>query len=117
MAHALIGIAIGMLAGVGSGLLGVGGGTIMVPLSVLWLGLTQHRAHATSLAAIVPIAALGAVTFALAEEVDLPAAIGLAAGALIGAPLGARAMAGLSEARLKIAFGIFMVIVGTAMVL
>ncbi len=90
---------------------------IFVPLSVLWLGLTQHRAHASSLAAIAPIALVGAVAFALAGEVDLAAALGLSAGALVGAPVGARVMAELSEGRLKIAFGVFMVIVGAAMVL
>lgn len=116
MPPALIAIGIGILAGLGSGLLGVGGGTVMVPLSVLWLGLTQHKAHATSLAAIAPIALVGAVAFASANEVDIPAALGLGAGALVGAPLGARIMAGLSESRLKVAFGAFMVAVGVAMV-
>ena len=116
MPPALIAIGIGILAGLGSGLLGVGGGTVMVPLSVLWLGLTQHKAHATSLAAIAPIALVGAVAFASADEVDIPAALGLGAGALVGAPLGARIMAGLSESRLKVAFGAFMVAVGVAMV-
>ena len=105
------------MAGLGSGLLGVGGGTVMVPLLVLWLGLTQHKAHATSLAAIAPIALVGAIAFATAGEVDIPVAIGLAAGALLGAPLGARIMAGLSESRLKVAFGMFMVAVGIAMVI
>lgn len=116
MPPALIAIGIGVLAGLGSGLLGVGGGTVLVPLSVLWLGSTQHKAHATSLAAIAPIALVGAIAFASAGEVDIPAAMGLAAGALIGAPLGAKIMASLSENRLKIAFGAFMVAVGVAMV-
>lgn len=116
MRRVLIGIAIGLLAGAGSGLLGVGGGPIMVPLSVLWFGLTQHRAHASSLAAIAPIALVGAVAFALEGEVDVAAGLGLASGALLGAPLGARVMAGLSEGRLKIALGIFLVLVGGAMV-
>lgn len=117
MRRMLAGIAIGLLAGAGSGLLGVGGGTVMVPLSVLWLGLTQHRAHASSLAAIAPIALVGAIAFGLEGELDVAAALSLAAGALLGAPVGARMMAGLSEGRLKIAFGVFLVLVGGAMVL
>lgn len=116
MSPALVAIGVGALAGLGSGLLGVGGGTVLVPLSVLWLGLTQHKAHATSLAAIAPIALVGAVAFALAGEVDIPVALGLGVGALVGAPLGARIMAGLPESLLKIAFGVFMVAVGIAMV-
>lgn len=116
MSRAVIAIGIGALAGFGSGLLGVGGGTVLVPLSVLWLGLTQHKAHATSLAAIAPIAVIGAAAFAAADEVHLPAALALAGGALVGAPVGAKVMAGLSEGRLKIAFGVSMVLVGAAMV-
>src|SRR3954453_21829391 len=53
-------IALGIAAGVSSGLLGVGGGVLMVPALVLFLDLSQLRAEATSLLAIVPVAALGA---------------------------------------------------------
>jgi uncharacterized protein len=51
----------GTAAGVFSGLLGVGGGTVIVPLLVLWLGYGEHRATGTSLAAIVVIAAIGTI--------------------------------------------------------
>lgn len=47
------GVLLGLLAGVMSGLFGIGGGAVLVPLLVLWLALQQHRAHATSLAAII----------------------------------------------------------------
>lgn len=107
----------GLVAGIVSGLLGVGGGVVMVPLLVLLAGLTQHEAHATSLAAIVPIALLGAATFALDGEVSFAAAAGLAAGALVGAPLGAALMARTSERRLRGAFGLLTVSVGIVMVL
>ena len=117
MSRALVAIGIGVGGGLAGGFLGVGGGTVMVPLCALWLGLSQHKAHATTLAAIPPAALVGALSFAVADEVDVEAALGLAAGAFVGAPLGAKVMAGLSEGRLKIAFGIFMVIVGGLMVL
>ncbi|MQB00924.1 MAG: TSUP family transporter [Actinobacteria bacterium] len=64
-------LAIGLVAGLASGLLGVGGGIVMVPLLTAFVGLDQHRAHATSLAAIVPIAAVGALTFALSDSIDV----------------------------------------------
>lgn len=54
--------AIGTLAGVFSGLFGVGGGTVMVPLLVLWLGYGAREATGTSLAAIVFIAGFAAAT-------------------------------------------------------
>jgi len=88
----------------------------MVPLLVSVLSLSQHHAHATSLAAVVLIAAGGAAVFGSAGEVHLPIAGFLAVGALIGAPMGARLMARTSEANLKIAFGAFLVIVGTTLV-
>jgi uncharacterized membrane protein YfcA len=52
-------IAIGLAAGVVAGLLGVGGGVLFVPALVIFLGLDQHHAEATSLLAIVPVAMLG----------------------------------------------------------
>jgi uncharacterized protein len=54
--------AIGTAAGLFSGLFGVGGGTVIVPLLVLWLGYEEHQATGTSLAAIVFIAAFAAAT-------------------------------------------------------
>lgn len=88
----------------------------MVPLLVV-AGFSQHRAHATSLAAIVPIAAVAAAVFALDSDVEYGTAALLAAGALAGAPLGARAMAAVGERSLEAAFGVFLMAVGVAMVL
>lgn len=88
----------------------------MVPLLVALAGFSQHRAHATSLAAIVPIAAVAAGVFALDSDVEYGTAALLAAGALVGAPLGARAMAAFGERSLEAAFGAFLVAVGVTMV-
>jgi uncharacterized protein len=55
-------IAIGTLAGVFSGLFGIGGGTVIVPLLILWLGYDHRGATGTSLAAIIFIAAFGVAT-------------------------------------------------------
>ncbi len=83
----------------------------MVPLLVLIAGLSQHHAHATSLAAVVVMGAVGAATFAADDEVDVGLALLLALGSIVGAPLGARMMAGLSAPRLQGAFGVLMLIV------
>jgi uncharacterized membrane protein YfcA len=103
---------IGAAAGLGSGLLGVGGGILMVPLLTAVIGLSQHRAHATSLAAIVPIGLVGAVTYAIHGEVDLALAVPLAAGTIVGAPIGARVMARLPEGILTVLFGVLLAAVG-----
>jgi uncharacterized membrane protein YfcA len=107
-------VGIGLGAGLMSGLLGVGGGIVVIPLLVQ-VGFTQHQAHATSLAAICPIAAVGAAKFGAAGEVEVALAIALSAGALIGAPLGARVMAGLPEPKLKVVFGAVMVVAGVVL--
>jgi uncharacterized protein len=72
--------AIGTLAGVFSGLFGVGGGTVMVPLLVLWLGYGAREATGTSLAAIVFIAGFAAATQGAYGNVHVLDAI------LVGAP-------------------------------
>jgi uncharacterized membrane protein YfcA len=81
-------MAIGTLAGLFSGLFGVGGGSVIVPLLILWLGYDERSATATSLAAIVFIAAFGAAAQGLYGNVDLldAALIGLPAvgGVVIG---------------------------------
>lgn len=117
MRKALVGIGVGAIAGFASGSLGIGGGLVMVPLLVGLSSFSQHHAHATSLAAIVLIAAGGAAAFGVVGELDLTAASLLIAGALAGAPVGARLMAQTSEAKLKVAFGVFMVLVGASLVI
>ncbi len=81
--------AIGTLAGLFSGLFGVGGGSVIVPLLVLWLGYEERGATATSLAAIVFIATFAAAVQGLYGNVDLldAALVGVPAvgGVLIGA--------------------------------
>ena len=67
-------------AGAFSGLFGVGGGTVMVPLLILWLGYEEREATGTSLAAIPLIAALGAALHGVSGNVDV------AKGLLVGIP-------------------------------
>lgn len=104
-------VAIGLVGGVLSGLLGVGGGVIMVPLLVLWAGYEQRSAHAASLGAIIPISVAGILTFGAAGAVHVPLAIGLACGSIVGARLGARLLVRLEERPLKLVFGVFLLAV------
>lgn len=108
-------VAIGVAAGLLSGLLGVGGGALMVPAMVVLIGSGQHRAHATSLSAIVPIAVVGALVFGRADSVNVLAAVVLAAGSLLGVQAGARLMNRLSDERLALAFGGFLVLLSLTM--
>lgn len=108
--------AIGLAGGLFSGLLGVGGGVVMVPLLVLWGGFGQRDAHAVSLGAIIPISAAGVLTFGAAGEIQVWEGLALAAGAIAGAQVGARLLARVDERRLKLAFGVFMLIVAVLLV-
>ena len=78
-------------AGAFSGLFGVGGGTIIVPLLVLWLGYEEREATGTSLTAIIVIAALAAAAHAVYENVD-PAKAALMAGPGIAGVLAGTAL-------------------------
>jgi len=102
-------VAIGLGGGVLSGLLGVGGGIVMVPLLVLWVGYGQRDAHAVSLGAIIPISVAGIATYGLAGEVRYWQALGLAAGSIVGARVGAEFLARIDERLLKVVFGTFLV--------
>ncbi|MGI8775741.1 MAG: TSUP family transporter [Actinomycetota bacterium] len=108
---------IGIAAGVVSGLLGVGGGIVIVPLLVLVAGITQHEAHATSLLAVVPIAAVGAATYALDGAINWKPGLLVALGAVVGAPLGAGFMAAMRESTLKMLFGGVLFALGAFMVI
>ena len=108
-------LAIGGIGGLAGGLLGVGGGFIMVPLQVIWIGRDQHRATGTSLAAILPIALVAAATYYFGRgtpQTDLTVAFFLAAGSGIGALLGALAARRLSDNVLKVIVAILLVVVG-----
>lgn len=82
---ALVGAAGGLL----SGAFGVGGGILMVPLLILAAGMDQRRATATSLAAIVPASIAGSIAYLVNGEVDLVAALLVAAGGVLGSWFGA----------------------------
>lgn len=103
-------VMVGMLSGLMSGLFGIGGGTIIVP-ALVWLGLTQRHAVATSLAAIVPTAIAGVISYAQSGHVDWIAALLLACGAIIGSQLGSWLLSRLPEMVLRWAFAAFLVFV------
>lgn len=104
-------VLIGLVAGLLSGLFGVGGGTVIVPLLVLLLRFDQRRAAGTSLAAIVPTASVGVISYALSGSVAWIAALILAAGAVVGAQIGSRMLPRISQTALRWGFVVFLVVV------
>jgi uncharacterized protein len=110
-------VVVGLIGGTLSGLTGVGGGVILVPLLVLWLHWGQKAAQSASLTAIIPIALVGAITYASDGAVDWHLGIALAAGAVVGARVGAGLLARLPERTLKGAFGVLLLVAAAASVL
>ena len=108
-------VAIGVAGGILSGLLGVGGGIVMVPLLVFWAGYAQRDAHAISLAAIIPISCASVLTYGIAGEVRPWEALALAVGSIAGARIGAGALARMRDRPLKLVFGIFLAAVAVLM--
>jgi uncharacterized membrane protein YfcA len=109
-------LSVGAATGLASGLLGVGGGFVMVPGMVYWLKTRQHEAHGTSLAVIIPVAAVGAVILGKGHDVDPGTALLLAVGAVGGAVAGARLTRRISALRLRQAFGLVATIAGLILI-
>lgn len=109
--------AAGVAVGVLSGLLGIGGGVVLVPLLVLLMGMAQKRAQATSLAAITLTAVAGAVSYGIAGDVVLVPALVVAAGGIVGTLVGAELVHRMSERTLRIVFAVVMVVVAVRMAL
>ncbi|KAA9107689.1 sulfite exporter TauE/SafE family protein [Microbacterium rhizomatis] len=104
-------LGIGLAAGLLSGLFGVGGGTVIVPLLVLLLKFDQRLAAGTSLAAIVPTATVGVISYALHGSVAWIPAVILAVGAVIGAQIGTWLLPRISQTALRWGFVAFLAVV------
>ena len=108
-------VLIGLAAGALSGLLGVGGGIVLVPLMIGVVGFDQHRAHATSLAAIAVISLSGVLGFAIGGDVVWWLGLVVAAGAVTGSTVGAHTMGKLSPRLLRSIFVVVLVVAGARM--
>jgi uncharacterized membrane protein YfcA len=108
--------AIGTAAGAFSGLFGVGGGTVIVPLLIVWLGFGEREATGTSMAAIIVIAALAAAVQALYGNVDagMAALVGIPAigGAIAGTALQQR----VSERAISTMFGLLLLVIAVELI-
>jgi uncharacterized membrane protein YfcA len=109
--------AIGTTAGFVSGLLGIGGGLVMVPLLTVWLGMPLKRAQGTSLLAIAALVVPGSVVHAALGHIDVGIFLALTVGAVPGARLGAGLALGARESSLRRAVGggLFLIAVGYAL--
>jgi uncharacterized protein len=105
---------IGLAAGGISGLLGIGGGIVMVPLLTGWLGMPLKRALGTSLLTIVALAIPGAIVHAALGHVDGWVFAAVTVGALPGARIGAALALGTAERTLRLVVALFLLVVAGA---
>ena len=118
MTDILLYLLLGLVAGIFSGLIGIGGGIIIVPALVFLFGLSQHQAQGTTLALLVPpIGLLAAWTYYKEGYVDLRIASLICLGFFLGGLLGAKLATGLSSPVLEKLFGIALLLVSLKMLL
>src|SRR5215218_9682188 len=112
MNNPLILIAFGVVVGVFSGVMGLGGGSIMIPIMVLAYQMTQPQAHGTSLAVMIPPVTLPAVIeYYRNGNVNIGMAGWMAAGVLLGSFFGAYMANALPKETLKLVFGFLLIYV------
>ncbi len=103
---------LGLLAGVISGLFGVGGAVVIIPGLVFITKMPQHTAHGTSLAALLlPVGLLGVMEYAKRQQVNWGYAAVVAVGLLIGAYFGARFAGSIPDVTLRKLFGGFLFLI------
>lgn len=111
-------IAIGFIAGIVGGSLGLGGGIIIVPALVFILGFSQHHAQGTSLAVLLfPIGILAVVNYAKNGYVNYKFAVVLILAFVLGSYLGSAISVHLPEKILKKIFGVFILIISVKMII
>ena len=112
----LILLIIGLVAGVLSGIIGIGGGIVIVPALVYFIGFSQRTAQGTSLAILLlPIGLLGVIQFYKAGYVDIKVTAVIALAFFIGSYFGSRIALTVSQDLLKKCFAVLIIVIGIKM--
>ena len=107
-------VAIGLVAGLLSGVFGIGGGVVIVPALIYLAGFSQHRATGTSLAVLLPPIGFAAMwEYYRHDNVSVRAAMIIAAAVFVGAWVGAVVANRVSGPYLRLAFGVFVIVLGS----
>ncbi|MBP2635901.1 MAG: Sulfite exporter TauE/SafE [Firmicutes bacterium] len=108
--------AIGLSVGLLSGLLGIGGGVVLVPMLVFLLGVAQHTAQGISMLVIIPTSIVSVWIFYKEKLINYQAAAYMATGAVCGALISANLVQAVPASDLKRIFGIFVIFSGARMI-
>ena len=113
----LQGVAIGLIAGLASGYVGVGGGFIMVPLMLSIIGIPMRKASGTSLIAVMILAIPGVIEQGIIGNINYLAGIAIVIGTIPGAVIGAKLVTKVPERTLRLLFGCFLIVAAIMLVL
>lgn len=113
----LQGAAIGLIAGLASGYVGVGGGFIMVPLMLSIIGIPMRKASGTSLIAVMILAIPGVIEQGIIGNINYLAGIAIVVGTIPGAVIGAKLVTKVPERTLRLLFGCFLIVAAVMLVL
>ena len=113
----LQGAAIGLIAGLSSGYVGVGGGFIMVPLMLSIIGIPMRKASGTSLIAVMILAIPGVIEQGIIGNINYLAGIAVVIGTIPGAVIGAKLVTKVPERTLRLLFGCFLIVAAAMLVL
>ena len=108
---------IGFLAGLLSGMVGIGGGILLVPALVYFFGFSQHKAQGTTLFLFVlPVGILGAMNYYKSGNIDLKTALIICSTFVFGSFFGSKITLGLDQATVKKIFGFIILLVSLKMI-
>lgn len=107
----LIGLLIGITSGTVGGVLGIGGGFILIPAMVFFLGFPQHVAEGTSLAVVIPTAVSGAIAYRRRGNVRFRLAALVGLGGVVGAIVGALVVVRIPDRPLKALFASVLLVI------
>jgi len=109
---------IGLVGGAASGLLGIGGGLVMIPAMILFMGFSQHQAQGTTLGVLVfPVAILSVINYYRNGYIDFKFVLVLALTFVIGNYFGSLLAVNLDAKLLRRIFGVFLLLISFKLVL
>jgi len=107
----------GILIGFVNGLFGAGGGSLLVPALQKFRKFETHKAHATTVAVILPLSVLSAIVYIWGVDVNWPAVLWVSVGGIAGGIIGAKLLKSLAGMWLNVLFGVFLAIGAVRMLL
>jgi hypothetical protein len=113
----ILGCFLSFFGGLASGLLGIGGGVLLVPIMTLTMGIPIHFATATSMFTMIFTSVSGVTQHYLANHISFEYALLLALGTVLGAQVGAYTSRRVSGKNLRLIFGVMLLVVSIQMIL